>query len=286
MKDDRTIQPGIRVALTLDTREGMESYHVYGDRLATEDALHLSGHFNGLDETYDAVESGAEFLAEFEERLYPYIWMESSDGYFLLDDYNVSVDFAHEQSIGDMSSYIYIDPRRAFGDGKHPTTVLCMKFLAAHLHSLPPGERSGLTLMDIGTGTGILSILAARYGLRDITGIDIHDRAVQCARENLAANGCEFVNVMHGDLAVFDAGRRFDIVLANIITDVILEFFDRIVAMVRGGGLLIMSGILARRAGEVMGLVNGKGLVLLDELQMDGWTGLLVRVPGDDRVKA
>jgi ribosomal protein L11 methyltransferase len=286
MKDDHDIQPAIRVALTLDTSEGMEPYHVYGDRFATEDALHLTGHFNGLDDTYDNVERGAEFLSEFEERLYPYIWMESSDGYFLLDDFNVSVDFAHERSIGEMSAYIYIDPRRAFGDGKHPTTVLCMKLLAAHLHALPPEKRSGLSLMDIGTGTGILSILAARYGLRDITGIDIHDRAVTCARENLVANACEFVNVMHGDLAVFDAGRRFDIVLANIITDVILEYFEKIVAMVRGGGLLIMSGILARRAGEVTSLVSRSGLLLLDELQMDGWTGLLVGTAGDDRGKA
>ncbi|TAL39001.1 MAG: methyltransferase domain-containing protein [Spirochaetes bacterium] len=280
MSGNSTDTASIRIALTLDTGRGMESYHVYGERHSTEDVLHLSGHFNELEALYDAVNEGADFLEDFEERLWPYIWMEGADGYVLLDDFNVSVDFTHERSIGDMASYIYIDPRRAFGDGKHPTTVLCMKLLAGYLRPIPEEARKGLSIMDVGTGTGILSIFAARYGVRDIRGIDIHDRAVACARENMIANGCGFIDVGLGDLANFNPGRTYDIVLANIITDVILAYLDRILALVAPGGALIMSGILTRRAHEVLEALRHRGIRIADDAEMDGWTGLFIRMDG------
>lgn len=141
------------------------------------------------------------------------------------------------------TTHIVIEPKMAFGTGHHPTTALCL----ATIGGLAKGGviSSGDTFLDLGTGSGILGIGLAKLGLTGI-GLDIDPQAIVCARENVEANAvAPAMNTAVGGIDCLEPGLRFDLVVANILSGPLIEMADEIVARVRPGGSLILSGILA-----------------------------------------
>ncbi|MUM78231.1 methyltransferase domain-containing protein [Pseudodesulfovibrio sp. F-1] len=143
------------------------------------------------------------------------------------------------------TTHIVIEPKMAFGTGHHPTTSLCLTTIGelAGRKAIAPGG----AFLDLGTGSGILGIGLAKLGLTGI-GLDTDPQAVVCARENIEANGvgsamCTAV----GSIDCLDPGLPFDIVVANILSGPLIEMAGDILAHVRPGGCLILSGILADR---------------------------------------
>lgn len=165
---------------------------------------------------------------------------------------------------------LQIDPGAAFGTGTHATTSMC---LAALEQMVAPG----MTVLDIGSGSGILSVAAVLLGAEEATGVDIDPVAVKVARENAALNGVsEKTRYLVGDLDDCVSGR-FDIVVANIVADVIIRLCDSVEGLMKPDGYFLCSGIIDQRAGEVERALAGHGFVTVQKREENGWTAFLVK---------
>jgi ribosomal protein L11 methyltransferase len=166
---------------------------------------------------------------------------------------------------------IEIDPGMAFGTGTHPTTALCVRLLEAHLSA-------GQTVLDVGTGSGILLVAAAKLGAGHLTGTDLDPMAVEVARKNLLQNQVSqsVFDLACGHLAE-NIGRTFDVVVANILADVIIDLLDQGVPVTRPGGLFICSGIIEAYHVRVAAKMAGCGFDIIDVLKEGDWVALAGR---------
>jgi ribosomal protein L11 methyltransferase len=168
---------------------------------------------------------------------------------------------------------IEIDPGMAFGTGTHPTTSLCIQLLENYL-------RSTDAVLDVGTGSGILLIAAAKLGASYLVGIDSDAMAVDVARKNLTQNNIDMssVSLMCADL-VSDVTKAFEVVVANILAEVILGLLDDVVAVVKPGGLFICSGIIKSMQSKVAEKMTSCGFDVLEQRQEGDWVALVGQRP-------
>ena len=165
---------------------------------------------------------------------------------------------------------IELDPGMAFGTGTHETTNMCMQLLEKHLSS-------GLRVMDVGTGSGILAIAAARLGATDILAIDIDPDAVKVAKENVALNGVEKqVRVVVGDLCKSEA-MPCELAVANIVADAICMLAGPLTRHLVKDGLLICSGIIREREQDVLAAAKEAGYTVYDRIEKGEWVALCLR---------
>ena len=147
---------------------------------------------------------------------------------------------------------IEIDPGSAFGTGTHASTVLCLQQIEKNMNP-------GMNVLDIGCGTGILSIGAALLGAAKVDAVEIDPHAVSVARDNAARNQLtDVIRVRQGDLAAGIDGQ-YDMVLANIIADVIIRLAPDIPRLLKPGGVFIGSGIIDGRVSDVMDALRAQG---------------------------
>lgn len=162
-----------------------------------------------------------------------------------------------------------IDAGSAFGDGAHPTTQLCLAALERH--------HKPAALIDLGVGTGILSIAAASLGAAPILAVDIDTASVAIARANVERNGVAgAVRVEEGSLADVLTGRygltQAPVVVANILASVLVDFFTNgLAGTVEPGGLLILSGILRTQGPDIRTQLGWHGMTLVAEERCDDW---------------
>jgi ribosomal protein L11 methyltransferase len=176
---------------------------------------------------------------------------------------------AYQPSAGE--TVIEIDPGMAFGTGTHPTTVLCLRLLEAMI-------TPGAAFLDVGTGSGILMIAAAKLGAGKLRGVDNDPVAVAVAEKNLRLNKLApaAYRVSAGDLVNGIAGR-YDLVTANILLPVILELLERLGGVLAPNGVLICSGILARNRDQVTARMAEKGLRVEAVLTDQDWMAVAAR---------
>ena len=163
---------------------------------------------------------------------------------------------------------VELDPGMAFGTGTHPTTALCVQLIERHL-------KSGDAFLDIGTGSGILMLAAAKLGAARLCGGDRDGMAVRIAAENLRRNGIgpQRVCLVQGSLAAPFRGR-FDVVAANILTHVIVELLDDLARLLKPGGIFICSGIIEPNRDLVAGKMREAGFEVLEIRQKEGWVAM------------
>ena len=160
---------------------------------------------------------------------------------------------------------VRLDAGLGFGTGAHPTTALCLRWLAAH----PP---TGADVIDWGCGSGILAVAAARLGARHLWALDIDPQALTATRDNAARNAVAArIDVLAAD--ALPAAARADLVIANILAPVLVALAPRLLAALRPGGALLLSGLLQSQVAEVAHAFEPG--VRFDEPTIDqGWASL------------
>jgi ribosomal protein L11 methyltransferase len=160
---------------------------------------------------------------------------------------------------------ITLDLRGAFGTGNHPTTQLCAEVLTLLLtkHAIQ-------SVCDIGTGTGILSILAAKLGIKTIHGFDIDPLSVKRAKANNRINstGCKF---WKNNILKDTTQKKYDLIVANLQTEILSEALNQITALISPQGWLILSGISSQWQEEMAKKIKALNPISLDIKEKDGW---------------
>jgi ribosomal protein L11 methyltransferase len=166
---------------------------------------------------------------------------------------------------------IDIAPGMAFGTGTHATTILCIRALEEELHS------GGLSVLDVGTGSGILSIVAAKSGAKEVWGIDIDGVAVENARENVEKNHVsDIVKIRKGSIG--DLDKKFDVIVANIDLKSLRRMRKPLLSHLNDRGLLILSGILEEEKERIRKHYLETGLLRwIKETQEGEWVCLTFR---------
>lgn len=171
----------------------------------------------------------------------------------------------YQAAPGDVT--ITLDPGMAFGTGLHPSTQLC-------LQALEDLVWPGMRILDVGTGSGILAIAAAKLGAGDVLAVDIDEVAVRTARENVSLNGVSQVVRLRQGSVEEARGGVFDGVLANILAEVIAELAPDLAAHTADDGWLVVSGIIEARRPAVERAFGNTGLMVTRHRQIDDWVAL------------
>lgn len=158
---------------------------------------------------------------------------------------------------------VVIEPKMSFGTGHHETTALMVEWLLET-------KLKGKAVLDMGCGTGILAILAAKKGANPVVAIDSHISAYENTLENAERNGMAFIDVQHGDSSLF-WDDTFDVILANITKNVLLEDMEKYTSVLNPRGTLILSGFLELDKGDIVANAAGLGLKFAGEKRENDW---------------
>ncbi|CAD2076120.1 50S ribosomal protein L11 methyltransferase [Phocicoccus pinnipedialis] len=176
-----------------------------------------------------------------------------------LDDHEIKAD----------DRLIKLDPGMAFGTGDHPTTSMCLKFIEK---IVKPEDK----IIDVGTGSGILTIGSHLMGARDLTATDIDELSLKVARENLKLNDIDGVEVRSSDLLKNET-RKYTIVMANILAHVIEMMITDAYNCLIPGGHFISSGIIVEKKEDILTKLESAGFTVLELLEDNGWISILAK---------
>ena len=165
---------------------------------------------------------------------------------------------------------IELDHGMAFGTGTHPTTVMSIQELERTV-------KKGDSVIDVGTGSGVLSIAAAMLGAEKVKALDLDEVAVQSAKLNLELNKVHtFVNVSQNNL-LEGISDKVDVVVANILAEVILRFTDDVAKTVKPGGYFIAAGIIQQKKDQVKESIESVGFEIEETLRMEDWVAFIAK---------
>jgi len=163
---------------------------------------------------------------------------------------------------------IFLDIKSAFGTGGHGTTEGCILALEKHL-------KGREEVLDVGTGTGILAIAAFKLGAKNITAVEIDKNACIEAKKNLALNSIKSgIEIIHGNIK--SAEKKFDIIAANLRTLILVELMEDICDRMKGGGILILSGILERELPFFQFFLEKYPLQTIEIKRIHGWMTVVI----------
>ncbi|WP_338451566.1 50S ribosomal protein L11 methyltransferase [Niallia oryzisoli] len=165
---------------------------------------------------------------------------------------------------------IELDPGMAFGTGTHPTTVMSIQ-------ALEQTVKKGDKVIDVGTGSGVLSIAAALLGAQKVTALDLDEVAVQSARLNLKLNKVQEVAEVQQNNLLEGIDIKADVIVANILAEVILRFTDDAYKCVKEGGYFITAGIIQQKKDQVKSSIEEAGFEIEETLYMEDWVAFIAK---------
>ena len=203
-------------------------------------------------------------------------WAESWNAFYLPEKIGetIVVKPAWCQHFADQDEIVIeIDPGMAFGTGTHPTTFMCIQMVEKYL-------QRGDAFLDVGTGSGILLITAAKIGAGKVWGTDIDETAVNIARKNILGNEIEKTSfhLIVGDL-IDNVSEVFDLVAANLTSRSIMTLLNDIRSVLATGGMLLCSGITSEDKHLVVDKIDHLGFEIVETLEKEGWVSIAIRSP-------
>ena len=179
----------------------------------------------------------------------------------------------------DSDILLHIDPGTAFGTGAHETTKMCIILLEKYLED-------GMSVLDIGTGSGILSMSALKFGASRATGTELDAAALPAVEDNFRKNGLSDsgFRVIMGDVVTStdarrEAGSGYDMVIANILPPVLIPLTDVMAEMVKAGGYVLYSGILTEKAPDVIRALETNRYEILEKRELGEWCAIISKAP-------
>ena len=219
--------------------------------------------------------------AALKEEDWAYSWQKYYQPMSVGERFYIVPEWERDKGVPGGRTPVYLNPGLTFGTGSHASTQLCLTLLEREL-------KEGDKVLDLGCGSGILSIAALNLGASRAAGVDIDPKAVDVAYENAGLNGIDRdrYTVRAGDVLsdkslveeLAQAGP-YEVVLANIVADVIIPLSAGVGAFLASGGTFICSGIIDIRAEEVQSALERNGLKITKRLEKDGWCALAAALP-------
>lgn len=207
---------------------------------------------------------------EFEEENKDWLaeWKKGFEPFNLVGDFWVVPSWS--KSPVEPNKSLLIDPGMAFGTGTHATTKMASAFLNRIAQNISSPEN--MSLLDVGTGTAILAMLAAKLGFGIITGLEIDPEARRVARENVALNDLKKIEIQ--DQLIEEVHDQYDVVIANIIDGVLVQIKDDLLRVLAPGGHLFLTGILLEREDIFLkNFIESSGCRVVRRLEKDEWVG-------------
>lgn len=210
-----------------------------------------------------------EFQAEIEVKIIPQqnwnaVWESDFHPVFVEDQLTILAPFHDAKEAKGL--LVWIEPKMSFGTGHHQTTWMMSKALLEL--PLVPNK-----VLDMGTGTGVLAIIAEKQGAREIVAVDIEDWSVENTQENATRNGCSHIETFCGDVDVLE-GKNFELILSNINKNVLKAHMASYAKMLIPGGQLIISGFFETDADELIRVAEENGLLHSGSLSRETWAAL------------
>lgn len=200
---------------------------------------------------------------EFEDQNWNATWEENFEPIYIGNEMEIIAPF-HEK--GNLKYSVLINPQMSFGTGHHETTRLISSYLLDM-------DLQGKTLLDMGTGTGVLAILAELKGANSILGVDIEDWAYHNALDNIQLNNCKEIQILKGDVDIVPV-KEYDVLIANINKNVLLNHLPHYQELLKKGGTLFLSGFFHSDVQDLVTKSNSCGFILEKEINENSWSAL------------
>ncbi|WP_445490324.1 50S ribosomal protein L11 methyltransferase [Niallia sp. 03133] len=165
---------------------------------------------------------------------------------------------------------IELDPGMAFGTGTHPTTVLCIQALERIV-------KKEDIVIDVGTGSGVLSIASAMLGAKSVLALDLDEVAVNSAKLNLKLNKVHEIATVQQNNLLNGINTQADVIVANILAEIIVRFTDDVYRLLKNDGYFIASGIILQKKEEVKDAIIASGLEIVETVQMEDWISITAK---------
>ncbi|CAH0347057.1 50S ribosomal protein L11 methyltransferase [Bacillus sp. CECT 9360] len=209
-------------------------------------------------------------ISEVNEEEWATAWKKYYNPVKISERFTIVPTWENYEPVSSDELIIELDPGMAFGTGTHPTTVMCIQALE---RTVKPGD----TVVDVGTGSGVLSIAAALLQAQRVTALDLDEVAVASAKINVKLNKVQdLVSVSQNNL-LDGVSAAADVVVANILAEVIVRFTDDVAKVVKPGGYFIASGIIQPKKQEVKDALIASGFVIEETMHMEDWVALIAR---------
>ncbi|MGO5315402.1 50S ribosomal protein L11 methyltransferase [Bilifractor sp. LCP19S3_H10] len=261
--------------------DGIAYLNFYLDPEETDTEAVLQKAREALDElrSYTDIGEGTIEESETEDKDWINNWKQYFKQFYV-DDILIIPSWEQVKEEDRDKMILHIDPGTAFGTGMHETTQLCIRQLRKYV-------KPGMEMLDVGTGSGILGIVAVKFGAGHVLGTDLDPCAVPAVEDNRKANDIPdgafdmIIGNMIDDQETRDrAGyEKYDIVTANILADILVPMTPAVVPAMKKGGLYITSGILEDQAYKVLDACRAAGLEIVEQTQQGEWVSITARKP-------
>ncbi|QQZ10816.1 50S ribosomal protein L11 methyltransferase [Heyndrickxia vini] len=209
-------------------------------------------------------------ISEVNEEEWATAWKKYYNPVKISEKFTIVPTWEKYEAVSSDELIIELDPGMAFGTGTHPTTVMCIQALERTV-------KQNDTVIDVGTGSGVLSIAAALLGAVQVTALDLDEVAVQSAKLNVKLNKVQDqVTVSKNDL-LNGMNGQVDVVVSNILAEVIMSFTDDVAKAVKPNGYFIASGIIQQKKDQVKEAIISSGFSIEETIVMEDWIAFIAK---------